>query len=213
VSDELLAKHCEGSSTCFWATMALINPYESKDIYFFDCSMYAFVKKEYLDKVESRLLLSFKSPFDLDKLYYGSKLSYKVLSTNTNCSKLEIEKYVSSLINSVETGIAKTHEKLSKMPKRRLFLRFLIPVKDESEQVRGEYYGLLTKESIIREMINIMGYRNGVLSANVKPAHVLISLDTSRLEFQGLIMGKQVKLNAYRKLIDIPSLLRTLGLK
>lgn len=191
--------------------MALINPHEASDLYLFDCSMYTVVKEEYANKYETRLLLSFKIPFELNEIYFGSKLTYRVLAAATNCLKSDIETYIESLLMNIKTNIDQTHEKLAKMPKRRHFLRFLVPIKDESERVRGEYYGLLAKESIIKEMINTIGYENRVLKANVRNAHVLISVDPLRHEFHGLILNKHVKLNAYRKLIDIPLLLKTLG--
>ncbi|MEM0368744.1 MAG: hypothetical protein QXN57_04810 [Desulfurococcaceae archaeon] len=211
VDNELRSKYCREGNVCFWATVALINPYETNNLYVFDCSMYTVVKKEYADKHESRLLLSFKIPFELNEIYFGSKLDYRILPANTSCLKSDIEKYIESLLANIRTSIDQTHEKLSKMPKRGRFLRFLVPIRDESERVKGEYYGLLTKESMIREMISIIGYEGRVLKANVRNAHILISVDPSKQEFHGLLLNKNIKLNAYRKLIDIPLLLKTLG--
>lgn len=202
VNEALLSKYCKDDKVCFWNSVALINPMGRDDLYIFDCSMYKLLREEYADHVDARLLLSFKSPITLSKIQFMGQLGYVRLVEDTICSKDEIEGYIKSVLRNLEELINQSREEVAKI-KSRPFSRFSLFGRGEAATLRGIYYGLLLRESMVKDMVKAMGFEEGALRSIVKKGYVLYSFNSSKKEFYGLILDKKIKLKAHDRIIDV----------
>ena len=207
--DKLLEKYCIEPRICFWGLTAMVNPNNTNDIYFFDCSLYSMVDRKYSDKPDVRIVLSYKSPISLTGIRYGSQLEYNILPEKAVCSKDDIENCIRNTISELDRSISETLDAYKAVEKKR-DIPFIRTIRGE---IRGEYYGLLTKKSILMDLLSQLGYDGLRLDANVKPTYVLYSVDLLNRDFKALIIDKAIKLNAHKRMIDINILLESLSSK
>lgn len=210
VSDALIKRFCREESICFWASMAIISPIGTDESFLFDCSLSRFLKKEYANKRDSRLLFSFKSPYGINKLYFGSKLSFKELEADFVCSKKNIEDYLKTLIEETKQELANIEKNIQGSVRTSLLSRILFPFKRDHFQQKGVYYGYVVKSEILGDMTRRLGFENNVLNADVKKGYVMVSFDPRNFVYHGLIVDKSVRLDVYRKLLNHELLISTL---
>lgn len=210
VEEWVLSRYCSSGKICFWVNVALINPTATDDLYVFDCSMYRLLTQRYVDQVDSRLLLSYKSPMGLREIRFTGNLGFDELLKSTQCSRGEIEEYINTVLSDLDKAIEKAREDAAG-EKTWFFTRITPSRLSRSLDPRGRYYGLLVRESIIRDITGLLGYVNGRLNANVSEGLVLYSYEPTRGSFNALIGGNVVKLKALSKMIDVGKLLKALG--
>lgn len=211
VGDGILRKFCGLDQICFWTPMALVNPAYTKDLFLFDCTLFRYVKDQFIDRIECRLLVSFKSPLSIEDIYYGGNLGYKELHPSTNCDKEDVESYIATLLQSMNKEIKDLRDALTDRQRKKLSSRVLSFLRREYSDLKAIYYGSLVKARIMMDMIERLGYRNNTLNANVRGSFVLVSLDPKRDEYRALVIDRDIKLGAYRSLLDKERLMDALG--
>ncbi|MEM4717736.1 MAG: hypothetical protein QXE81_03130 [Desulfurococcaceae archaeon] len=207
VHEDLVRKNCEDGKICFWVKIALLNPSGTGDLYIFDCSISKFLRKEYTDKLDSRLLLSFKSPIGINSIQYGSKMGFQEISNTYPCTIEDIENYISRLLEELEIQLSKTKEEFSKVSKSRWMSRFLFPSRGDYHVLKGVFYGQLMRSKIINDLVTKLGFKEKILYANLTKANILLSLNPRKKIINGLILNKLVKLAVHSKIVDIDALL------
>lgn len=211
VDDTLLSKYCE-KSICFWGKAAMIMPFDKinkRDTYMFDCSLYKYLVQE---MPENRFFLSFKSPISIDKVMFGGRHGFKLLGTDCVCDKEEVEKYISSVMSSIEERVASAWDQASKSLRgvKKMFLGWLIPRGAEEVEQLGRQLGVITRLRLLKDLIEMIGYRNGVLNASVTPVYVLYHLDLTKWRFSCIMGNRLMDLPAHGKLIDRQKLLQSI---
>lgn len=210
VNDTLIKRFCSEESICFWASIAIISPVNTDESFLFDCSLSRFLKKEYADKRDSRLLFSFKSPYGINELYFGSKLGFKELETDFICTKKNIEDYLRTLMEETKQDLAYIERDIQRSERPGLLSRILFPFRRDHFQQKGVYYGRVLRYQILGDMIRRLGFENDTLNADVKKGYVIVSIDPRRLVYHGLVVDKSVRLDVYRRLLDHDRLINAL---
>lgn len=207
--DSLLNRYCE-KDICFWGKAALITPFDRiKDTYVFDCSLHNYLAQDIL---ENRFFLSFKSPIGIDKIVFGGRYNFRLLETTCKCDKDEIEHYISNVIDSIEKRVTTAWDQASKSLRgiKKMVLGWFIPRGGEEAEQLGYQIGVITRLRLLKDLIEMIGYRNGVLSANAMPVYVLYRLDMNKWKFSCIIGNKVVDLPAHDRLIDKQKLLQSI---
>lgn len=214
VDEQLISKSCDKNSVCFWARVAVVNPANTKDVYLFDCTFFEHVREEYRETPETRVLLSFKLPIDVSQLHYTGKMMFNEVSGSTSCDQSDVEECITRAIEYVEKRLNETRELLRERDKplrdsisRMVFPRF---TKDVAT-LKGIYYGLLVKESMLRDITSRLGFNGKSLNSTVKPAYMLVSLNFKKNTYTALVLGSKIKLTVHERVVDKNSLLTRLS--
>lgn len=212
VENRLLNRFCGDGNLCFWIRVALVHPYERKDAYLFDCALYRFARKEYRDTPETRLLLSFKSPIAPGELAFSGNLGYAVIGENEPCDAKTVCDCILSALEYVETRLEEVGRELKQLYDHSESLRRVVPlpVRDRSV-LKGIYYGLRVKQSILKDIASRMGYAERALRAHVKPLFILVSLNLNKKKYTALLQDVKIELKAHNKLVDPQEIFNVLG--
>ncbi len=207
--EKLIARHCGRDGACFWVLAALVVPSDSA-AFFFDCTMYEHVYEEYRESPEVRVLLSFKSPLPPTRLAYTGRLGYAELSGRSSCDHGDVEGCIKRALEFVEEKAEEVKKRLSS-PARESMSKIVPLVRRDAAALRGAYYGLLARSSILRELAGMMGFDGEHLRALVKPVRVLVSLKYGKSDYYALVCGREVELLAHKRVVDRNSVLKALG--
>jgi hypothetical protein len=206
-SESLVSEYCRGRRLCFWADYAAVTPAGTRDVYFFDCSMYRFAREQYSQSPETRLVLSFKSPATLDQLFFTVLGAYSRVESETTCDKRDVEECLARISQEIERAIDEARDYISRLREPPSWLRFLFPIRGAKAEAKAVYYGLLARRDMYLELASLLGYRDGRLDAQVKHVSVLLSLDLNRGHVYALVGSRAVKLDAHKKIVDFEKVL------
>jgi hypothetical protein len=207
VAESLIGEYCRGRKLCFWADYAAVTPTGSREVYFFDCSMYRFARERYSQSPEARLVLSFKSPATLDQLFFTVLGAYSRVESETTCDKRDVEECLVRISQEIERAIDETRDYIAKLREPPSWLRFLFPIRGAKTEAKAVYYGLLARRDMYLELASLLGYRDRRLNAQVKHVSVLLSLDLGKGHVYALVGSRAVKLAAHKKIVDFEKVL------
>ncbi|MCY0868256.1 MAG: hypothetical protein OWQ48_03380 [Desulfurococcus sp.] len=205
VSRRILAK-CRNLYQCIWVETALVRPLDSTTLYCFDCFFHKYSTNA---RVEDRLLLSFNSKSSTREVSLGVSEGFRSVSAE-KCDKKSIEAYLSGIhelaVEKIEDLTAKHKTSPSRLSFKAMLLGLILPRQRETLQEEGKYWGNLAKYRILLELISLLGYRNGVLSAEVDSAFILYGFRLDRREVVALIGDNIVELANYARILDLKKL-------
>jgi len=206
VSDQLIRKYCSKGKKCFWGYTGLVEPTSTRELYLFDCSLFNYVKEEYREYPELRILLSFKAGVSPGDMWFTSQMEYPSLVERAPCTISDIENCIKNSISTLDKMIQEYYSLLKSSKKE---LAKLTPRPLSYAEIRGRYYGLLLRRDFLSKIVSSLGYDSGVLKSRVKPIYVLYSIDLSKWDFTALTGNKHIKLGAHKKLIDVEKIINT----
>lgn len=194
---------------CFWSLVNILVPYNGSGTYVFDCAFFNYLLG---DNPDYRLLLTYKSPVEKNRLSFTNKGAFPVLASGPPdvCTKDAIARYLSGLRTIHEERLSSL--KGSGMPRpRRLLLSWLLPGRTSELAEEGRRLGLLTKSNLVIEYMEILGFRNDTLEAEAASAYVLYAIDSAKSRIYSLISGHRIELGVVSKLVDIEKVLSSIS--
>lgn len=204
---ELGAAFCK-QRKCFWSLVNILVPYNGSGTYIFDCAFFNYLLGENPDY---RLLLTYKSPVERERLSFTNRGTFPVLAGGPSeiCIKDAIAEYLSSLRSIHEERLSSM--KGSKMPKpRRALLSWLLPWRGSEMEEEGRRLGMLTKSNLVLEYMELLGFRNNILEADAAPAYILYAIDSGRSRIYSLISGHKIELGVASRLVNIEKVLSSI---
>jgi len=203
VDEKLLAK-CASRYQCIWVETAIVKPFNTSIFYCMDCFFHNF---SLAATPEARLLLSFSSRTQPGDISPGRQGGFKIVEADGSvCSRDGVESYLLSLYDSVVGEIESLAREREKSPQRLSFrdmlLGLVIPRQRDKLQEEGRYWGSLAKRRIIIELMQLLGFENRVLNAEVSQAYVLYGIDR-RNNVVAFIGSNTIELPSYSKLLDM----------
>jgi len=203
VDEKLLAK-CTSRYQCIWVETAIVKPFNTSIFYCMDCFFHNF---SLAATPEARLLLSYSSRTQPGDILPGRQGEFKVFEADSGvCSRDGVESYLLSLYDSVVGEIESLVRERENSPQRLSFrdmlLGLVIPRQRDKLQEEGRYWGSLAKRRIIIELMQLLGFENRVLNAEVSQAYVLYGIDR-RNKVVAFIGSNTIELPSYSKLLDM----------
>lgn len=203
--------HCRDEYTCFWGYVAIISPQEAGDSYVFDC---CFSKYSTANTIDTRLLLTYKSPLKPGEvgIVGAERYHYPVIKGDeANCTKDSIFEYLHSVYLHHAENLRNISAEKTKLSKKRLFLRWFLPVGREEDEEIGRRWGDIAKSSLVMELLRLLGYSETGLQATITNAYILHGIDKKKGSVVAMIGGHLVKLNNHGRLVDVGRVLSELG--